>query len=81
VWARHENERLQREGKPPLVEAGDVEAALQTAAAIGDDTLQRKATGRVVPDSFTHGSAEQRQRWFSTGFRESTVAACNTFRT
>jgi uncharacterized protein len=80
VWARHENERLQREGKPPLVEPGDVEAALQTASAIGDDTLQRKATGRVVPDSFTHGSAEQRQRWFSTGFRESTVAACNTFR-
>jgi uncharacterized protein len=79
VWARHENDRLQREGKPPLVEAGDVEAAMQTAAAIGDDTLQRKATGRVVPDSFTHGSAEQRQRWFSTGFREGTVAACNTF--
>jgi predicted metalloprotease len=80
VWAKHENDRLQREGKPPLVEPGDVEAAMQTAAAIGDDTLQRKATGRVVPDSFTHGSSEQRQRWFSTGFRESTVAACNTFR-
>jgi len=81
VWARHENERLQKEGKPPLVEPGDVEAALQTASAIGDDTLQRRATGRVVPDSFTHGSSEQRQRWFSTGFREATVAACNTFRT
>jgi predicted metalloprotease len=80
IWARHENERLQREGKPPLVEPGDVEAALKTASAIGDDTLQRKATGRVVPDSFTHGSAEQRQRWFSTGYREGTVAACNTFR-
>jgi predicted metalloprotease len=81
VWARHENERLQKEGKPPLVEPGDVEAALQTAAAVGDDTLQRKTTGRVVPDSFTHGSSEQRQRWFSTGFQESTVSACNTFRT
>jgi uncharacterized protein len=81
VWAKHENERLQKEGKPPLVEPGDVEAALQTASAIGDDTLQRRATGRVVPDSFTHGSSEQRQRWFSTGFREATVAACNTFRT
>jgi predicted metalloprotease len=80
VWAKHENERLQKEGKPPLVEPGDVEAALRTASAIGDDTLQRKATGRVVPDSFTHGSSEQRQRWFSTGYRESTVAACNTFR-
>lgn len=80
VWARHENERLRRENKPLLVEPGDVEAALQTASAIGDDTLQRRATGRVVPDSFTHGSSEQRQRWFSTGYREGTAAACNTFR-
>jgi uncharacterized protein len=79
VWARHENERLQRDGKPPLVEPGDVEAALQTASAIGDDTLQRRAGRAVMPDSFTHGSSEQRQRWFSTGFREGTVAACNTF--
>jgi uncharacterized protein len=80
VWAKHENDRLQRGGKPPLVEAGDIEAALRTASAIGDDTLQRKATGRVVPDSFTHGSSEQRQRWFTTGYRDGTVAACNTFR-
>jgi predicted metalloprotease len=80
AWARHENERLQKEGKPLLVEPGDVESALKTASAIGDDTLQRKATGRVVPDSFTHGSAADRQRWFGTGFREGTVAACNTFR-
>ena len=80
VWARHENERLRRENKPPLVEPGDVEAAMQTASAIGDDTLQRHATGRVVPDSFTHGSSEQRRRWFSTGYREGTAASCNTFR-
>jgi predicted metalloprotease len=80
VWAKHENDRLKREGKPALVEQGDVEAALQTASAIGDDTLQRKATGRVVPDSFTHGSSADRKLWFSTGYREGTVAACNTFR-
>ena len=80
LWAKHENDRLQREGKPPLVEPGDIDAAMQTASAIGDDTLQRKATGRVVPDSFTHGSSEQRQRWFTVGYREGTVAACNTFR-
>ena len=80
LWANHENRRLQQAGKPPLVEPGDVEAALRTASAIGDDTLQRKATGRVVPDSFTHGSSEQRQRWFSTGLKEGTVAACDTFR-
>jgi hypothetical protein len=79
VWAKHENERLRREGKPLLVEPGDVEAAMQTASAIGDDTLQRRATGRVVPDSFTHGTSEQRRRWFSTGYREGTPAACNTF--
>jgi predicted metalloprotease len=80
VWANHENARLKNAGKPPLVEAGDIEAALKTASAIGDDTLQRKATGRVVPDSFTHGTSEQRQRWFMNGYREGTVASCNTFR-
>jgi predicted metalloprotease len=80
IWASHENKRLQSQGKPLLVEAGDIDAAMQTASAIGDDTLQRKATGRVVPDSFTHGSAAQRQRWFTNGYREGTVAACNTFR-
>jgi predicted metalloprotease len=80
LWANHENARLVRQGRPPLVEPGDIEAALQTASAIGDDTLQRQATGRVVPDSFTHGSAAQRQRWFENGFRMGTVAACDTFR-
>ena len=79
VWAKHENDRQLGQGKPPFVEPGDIDAAMKTAAAIGDDTLQRKATGRVVPDSFTHGSAEQRQRWFTTGFRQGTVGACNTF--
>jgi uncharacterized protein len=79
VWANRENESLKSQGKPAFIEPGDVEAALRTAAAIGDDTLQRRAQGRVVPDSFTHGSAEQRQRWFNTGFRSGTVASCNTF--
>jgi predicted metalloprotease len=79
VWASKENEELRRQGKPPFIEAGDVESAMRTAAAIGDDTLQRKAQGYVVPDSFTHGSSEQRQRWFMTGLRSGTVASCNTF--
>jgi len=79
VWANRENESLKSQGKPAFIEPGDVEAALRTAAAIGDDTLQRRAQGRVVPDSFTHGSAEQRQRWFNTGFRSGTVGSCNTF--
>src|SRR6516164_10594995 len=62
VWARRENDHLKSQGKPPMIEPGDVETALRTAAAIGDDTLQRKARGYVVPDSFTHGSSAQRQR-------------------
>ena len=79
VWANRENETLKSEGKPPFIEPGDVEAALRTAAAIGDDTLQRRARGYAVPDSFTHGTSEQRQRWFNTGFRSGSVASCNTF--
>ena len=79
VWANRENESLKNQGRPAFIEPGDIEAALRTAAAIGDDTLQKRSQGRVVPDSFTHGSAEQRQRWFNTGFRTGTVASCNTF--
>jgi predicted metalloprotease len=73
VWANKSNERWH------LLQPGDVEAALRTAAAIGDDTLQRRAQGRVVPDSFTHGTSEQRQRWFNNGLKQGTEEACNTF--
>src|SRR5882762_220140 len=69
--------RLQQQAG--FLEAGDIDAALTTANAIGDDTLQRQATGRVVPDSFTHGSAAQRKQWFMTGYQQGTVQACNTF--
>jgi hypothetical protein len=80
VWANRENQRQKERGRPPFIEQSDVDAALQTAAAIGDDTLQKKATGRVVPDAFTHGSSEQRQRWFTTGLKQGTVGACDTFK-
>jgi len=73
VWANHSQQQWN------LLEPGDVEAALRTAAAIGDDTLQRQAQGYAVPDSFTHGTSEQRQRWFNAGFKGGTVASCNTF--
>lgn len=76
VWVNREAKK-----RPNFLEAGDIDAALTTASAIGDDTLQRQATGRVVPDSFTHGSAEQRKRWFMTGYQQGTVQACNTFGT
>jgi predicted metalloprotease len=79
VWANHENESLRQHGKPPFIEPGDIEAALRTAAAIGDDTLQKRAQGYVVPDSFTHGTSEQRQRWFMAGFKSGRVSNCNTF--
>jgi uncharacterized protein len=58
---------------------GDVEAAMQTAAAIGDDRLQRQSQGYVVPDAFTHGSSTQRVRWFTTGLKSGSLSSCNTF--
>jgi len=73
IWAHHSNQRWKS------IEPGDVEAALQTAAAIGDDRLQKQARGYVVPDSFTHGTSAQRQRWFTIGLKEGKVSACDTF--
>jgi predicted metalloprotease len=73
IWANHSEQRKQ------FLDPGDVDAALQTASAIGDDTLQKKAQGRIVPDAFTHGSAEQRKRWFMTGFTQGKLSACDTF--
>jgi uncharacterized protein len=73
VWAN----RAQQ--KRNFLDPGDVEQALQTASAIGDDRLQREMQGYVVPDSFTHGSAEQRKHWFMTGLNSGSVASCDTF--
>lgn len=72
VWGYHAAQAGQ-------IEPTDPEEALTAASAIGDDTLQRKATGRVVPDSFTHGSSEQRVRWFQRGFQSGDPAICDTF--
>jgi len=74
VWVNREQKK-----RPNFLEAGDIDAALTTASAIGDDTLQRQATGRVVPDSFTHGSAAQRKEWFMRGYQQGNINACNTF--
>lgn len=74
VWAHN----VQAMGR---VEAGDVEEAIKTASAIGDDRLQKASRGQVVPDSFTHGSSAQRTRWFNTGLRTGSMQSCDTFRT
>jgi predicted metalloprotease len=73
VWANHTQQRLQ------WMQAGDIESALNAASRIGDDTLQQQARGRVVPDSFTHGTSAQRVKWFRTGFDSGDLASCNTF--
>jgi uncharacterized protein len=73
VWAN----RAQK--KHNFLDPGDVDEALQTASAIGDDRLQKESQGYAVPDSFTHGTSEQRKRWFMNGFKSGDVSACNTF--
>lgn len=73
VWANRAEQRWK------FLDPGDVEAALQTASAIGDDRLQRRSQGYVVPDAFTHGTSQQRVRWFTTGLKTGDVAACDTF--
>jgi len=72
IWAKSTDQRH-------LLEAGDVESALGAAAAVGDDRLQKMATGHVSPDSFTHGTSAQRMQWFQAGMNQGTIEACNTF--
>jgi len=72
VWAHTTQER-------GLLESGDVESALGAAAAVGDDRLQKMATGHVSPETFTHGSSQQRMSWFRKGLDNGSIAACNTF--
>ena len=74
VWARHVHET-----QPGMIEEGDIEEGLAAASADGDDRIQAATRGYVVPDAFTHGSSEQRQRWFMQGLRTGDVNACDTF--
>lgn len=73
VWAHHAQAARQ------ILEKGDVEEAMNAAAKIGDDALQRASGGAVVPESFTHGTSAQRQRWFNNGLQNGDVKACDTF--
>jgi hypothetical protein len=72
IWAHTTQQR-------GLLEQGDIDSALGAAAAVGDDRLQKMATGHVTPDSFTHGTSAQRMMWFRKGFDSGTIAACDTF--
>jgi predicted metalloprotease len=73
IWAHHAQRTRD------IIEAGDIDAALGAAAAVGDDVIQKRAQGYVVPESFTHGSAAQRQQWFQRGFQSGEVNSCDTF--
>lgn len=73
VWAHHAQKRFN------ILEPGDIDEALQAASSIGDDVLQKRSQGYVRPDAFTHGSAAQRSKWFSTGFKSGNLRACRTF--
>jgi predicted metalloprotease len=72
IWANSTQQR-------GLLEKGDVESALGAAAAVGDDRLQKMSSGHVAPDSFTHGTSQQRMDWFNKGFQSGSIQACNTF--
>ena len=74
IWGHYANRSR------PVLQAGDVEEALNAAAAIGDDRLQQQAQGHVSPESFTHGSSEQRVRWFKRGLESGEVGGCDTFK-
>lgn len=73
MWARQDQEKFKS------LEPGDIEEGLRAANAIGDDTLQKQAQGRVVPDAFTHGTSEQRVRWFRKGFENGSLEGADTF--
>ena len=75
VWANHADRARQ------VIEPGDIDEALNAASQIGDDRLQQQSRGYVTPDSFTHGTSEQRARWFRNGFRTGDMDSCNTFET
>jgi len=73
VWAHHAEKNWK------ILESGDIEEGINAASAVGDDRLQKSGRGYAVPDSFTHGSSEQRVRWFSAGLKGGDVSNCNTF--
>ena len=74
IWGKRANDIKD------MLDPGDLEAALNAATAIGDDRLQQEAQGKIVPESFTHGTSAQRVRWFRRGFESGDIQQCNTFK-
>ena len=74
IWANHANKFRK------ILEPGDLEEAMTAAAGVGDDRIQRQSQGYVVPESFTHGSSEQRMRWFNIGAKAGDFNQCDTFK-
>ncbi len=72
IWANHADKKFK------MLEAGDIEEALNAASSIGDDTLQKQAQGYIVPDAFTHGTSAERVKWFKKGFTTGDIRSCNT---
>jgi len=73
VWARHADQTKH------ILEEGDIDSAMRAAAAVGDDTLQKRLQGYVVPESFTHGTSAQREGWFRRGLTGGSIDSCDTF--
>jgi predicted metalloprotease len=81
IWTKHATTTPDATGRPYILDLTrqDISNALDAAAAVGDDRIQQRSSGRVDPDSWTHGSAESRMRWFTTGMNKGSLKACDTF--
>ncbi len=82
MWTKDATEVPDESGEPFILDLTDqdIANAIDAAESVGDDRIQKRSSGRIDPDRFTHGSAAQRKRWFTIGLREGTLAACDTFR-
>ena len=82
MWTKDASTTKDKNGNTLLkpITQSDIEAALSAASAVGDDTIQKKTQGRVTPENFTHGTAQQRQRWFMNGYNNQNINSCNTLR-